>query len=303
MMRLGLVGCGRLAEIGYAPAARRSGAVEIAAVADPDSARRAAVAQDTPGYGSAAELIAAGGVDALVLATPAAAHLADARLAAGAGLPTLVEKPPAPDAPAARALAELAPPPWIGFNRRFEPMVERLAAAVPSGGQRLNVEVSLRYRRASWSPVVVRDDALLDLGPHVVDLATWLTRSRTKRVRALHVTPGRATLELELEGGTALLECATDHRYRERFEIARESGERIGRAPRGGLVRGAAARLAPWRPHPLVVSLQHQLDAFAAAARGESPGPLGTAAEGARVMAVLDAARGSAAGGAVWRTV
>src|SRR5438876_8646929 len=107
MMRLGLVGCGRLAEIGYALAARRSGAVEIAAVADPDAARRDTVAHDTPGYGSAAELIAAGGVDALVLATPAATHLADARLAAAAGLPTLVEKPPAPDAPAARALAEL----------------------------------------------------------------------------------------------------------------------------------------------------------------------------------------------------
>ena len=42
-LRLGLIGCGRLAELGYAPAIARLGEVELVAVADPDRERRDAV--------------------------------------------------------------------------------------------------------------------------------------------------------------------------------------------------------------------------------------------------------------------
>jgi hypothetical protein len=52
------------------------------------------------------------------------------------------------------------------------------------------------------------------------------------------------------------------------------------------------ARLTP-RAHPLVRSLTLQLEAYARALRGEAPGPLATAGEGAAVMRVLDAARRS----------
>lgn len=301
MIRLGLVGCGRLAQLGYAPAATRSDAVEIAAVADPDRARCAAVAPGAPAYGSAAELLADARVDAVVLATPADRHLADARLASGSGVPALVEKPPAPDHAGALALSHLTPPPWIGFNRRFEPMVERLAAAIPDHGA-VRLRLALHYRRSSWSPHVVSDDALLDLGPHLVDLATWLTRSEATRVRALEVGPTLARVELELRRGTALLECATDRPYRERFEIAPAGGGRHARAGRGGFAQGLLGRLAPGRPHPLVQSLERELAAFSRAIEGGEPGALATAAEGARVMALLDAARSSAAAGGDWRT-
>jgi len=43
-LRLGLVGCGRLAELGYAPAAAAARGVEIVAVADPDRDRRGLLA-------------------------------------------------------------------------------------------------------------------------------------------------------------------------------------------------------------------------------------------------------------------
>jgi predicted dehydrogenase len=50
-------------------------------------------------------------------------------------------------------------------------------------------------------------------------------------------------------------------------------------------------------PHPLAVSLAAQLDAFAAAVRGDDPGDLATADDGLAAMAVVDAARTSAAAG------
>jgi predicted dehydrogenase len=103
-LRLGLIGCGRLAERGYVPAVYRARGLRLAAVADRVAARCAAAAPGIPSFSDAAELIDAGIADVLVLATPAAAHLADARLAAEAGLPTLVEKPPTPTA---RETAEL----------------------------------------------------------------------------------------------------------------------------------------------------------------------------------------------------
>ena len=135
-LRLGLVGCGRVAQRGYVAAARRAAGVRLVAVADLDRSRCEAAAPGVRAYDGARALIAAGDVDALVLATPASAHLADARVAAEASLPTLVEKPPGIDASEAAALAALDPAPWISFNRRFEPALTQLRAALPSDSDR-----------------------------------------------------------------------------------------------------------------------------------------------------------------------
>src|SRR5689334_11487802 len=120
-MRLGLIGCGRLAERGYIPALRRARGIRLSAVADPVPGRCADVAPGVPAFAGAAEVLEAGAADALVLATPAHALLGDARLAAAAGVPTLVEKPPAPTVRDTEELAALEPMPFVGFNRRFEP--------------------------------------------------------------------------------------------------------------------------------------------------------------------------------------
>ncbi len=103
----GLIGCGRIAERVYILAMARVPGVRLAAVADPVLDRCERAAPGVPAFTSAAELIGARVVDALVLLTPAAVHLADARLAANAGLPTLVEKPPASTLAEAFELARL----------------------------------------------------------------------------------------------------------------------------------------------------------------------------------------------------
>jgi predicted dehydrogenase len=293
-LRLGLVGCGRLAELGYAPAARAAASVEIVAVADPDRARRGVVAAKlgVPGHARLDQLLAATPLDGLVICTPAEQHEEVAALAAQAGLVALVEKPPAPDAAGALRIAALSPAPWIAFNRRFDQGL-RLIRRVPPGGD-LTMKMVLHYRRNSWRPVARGDDALLDLAPHLVDLALFLTGALPIAVRA-NATRDRAGLVLATTRAEVQIECATDRPHHELVEIRGAGGRVAGRTVSAGRARGALARLTG--AHPLVHSLTLQLEAYARALRGADPGPLATAAEGAAVMRVLDAARRSDAVG------
>jgi myo-inositol 2-dehydrogenase / D-chiro-inositol 1-dehydrogenase len=287
-VRIGLVGCGLLAERGYLPALARARGVTLAAVADSvaERCRRAGV----PSFASAGELIDSGLADALVLATPVAAHVPDAQLAAAAGLPVLVEKPPAADLAGAELLAGLRPAPRVGFNRRFEPATQRLRKQLPADGP-LDLRLLLRVRAGSWRPYDVRDDVLLDLGPHLVDLALWLAGASLSSVEAL-VREKRASLELRFADGRgrARIELARNRPHAERFEARTDDGALVGRHRTGwrdGLLRRS--------DHPLVPSLTAQLEAFGRSVGGAQEPTLATAADGVAVLAVLDAARRSVA--------
>jgi predicted dehydrogenase len=293
-VRLGLVGAGRLAEIGYVPGAAAAPSVVLAAVAEPDPGRRervAGLAGGVPAFPDAAALIARVDVDALVLATPAAAHLADARAAAAAGLTVLVEKPTAPDRTDAAALAALQPAPRLAFNRRFDPGVAAVRAATPVGAE-VGLVLEIAYRRRSWGAHAVADDALLDLGPHLVDLARWITRAEVTDVRRVSVTPERAEFDLAMGAAGARVRCATDRLHRERVEVRRPAGRLIARHAVGGPVAAVLGR-PPLRRgrHPLVASLTAELEAFARTVRGVPDPTLGTAADGVAVMTVIDEVR------------
>lgn len=288
-VRIGLVGCGRLAEVGYLPALALAGTTRLAAVADPDPRRRRLAGEGVPGFSGIEPLLASGAVEAVIVATPSGAHLAQAERAAAAGLPALVEKPPAADAREARGLAELTPAPWIGFNRRFVPAVARLAGVA---GAFCELDLRMSYRRRTWRPLCAGDDALLDLGCHLVDLARWLSGQEVTAVSARRVAPAAAAFELVLERGRARVRCAVGRPYRERLEVA-GAGRRFDSG--GGLALARDRVAGRRRESPLVASLTEQLRAFARAVRGEDPGPLASAADGAAAMAVLDAVRRAAA--------
>lgn len=293
-LRLGLIGCGRIAEAGYLPAVAAGSSAVVAAVADPVPDRRDELARacGAATFASAEELVASGAVDAVVVVSPPAEHLAHASLAAAAGLPCLVEKPPATDAQGAVALAALDPPPWIGFNRRFQQGAE-LQPKVPRDGE-LELEMELSYRRRSWGAHQVADEPLLDLAPHLVDLALVLAGPEAE-VRAATASAERCALVLDTSRGMALIRCATDRPHLERVVVRRAGGPVVARSSTGGLVSAVGARLRRAN-HPLVASLERQLAAFAAAVRGGDPGLLATAQQGARVMATIDAAGLRAAG-------
>ena len=244
-------------------------------------------------------MIDAGGVDAVVLATPASAHLEDARCASEAGIAALIEKPPAATAEEGAALARLEPSPVIGFNRRFEPGMARLRRGLAGEG-RLELSLTLHHPSGSWRSHLVADDALLSLGPHLIDLARWLSgRNSIEAVRALEMTATRARLQLRLADATATLSCATDLPAEDTI-WARLGRRELGRVA-GGVVRRGLRRLAhPVGAGALVRSLALQLEAFARRVRGESVEQLGSAEDGAEVMAAVEATRRSDLAGGAW---
>jgi predicted dehydrogenase len=291
-LRLGLAGCGRIAERGYLPAAHGLREVEIAAVADPDAERAAQIAVGTrvARFAGVERMLEAGGIDALLVAVPADRHLPVARIAAAAGLPSLVEKPPAPDLAGAFALAALDPAPTLAFNRRFLQGAE-LSSAIPAEGW-LELTLELRFRRRDWGAHASRDEALLDAGVHLIDLAAFLTGSAPIAVRGAELAPERAALELELGRGRARIRCATDRAYAERVEVRDRQGGTIAASITGRL-RARLAGLGGGED-PFVGSIRRQLLAFAASLRGEPSSVLAGAADGVAAMATVEAARRSA---------
>lgn len=305
-IRLGLIGCGRLAEQGYLPVLAGSDGVELAAAADPDPARRAEIGRRVPGLRlceSAEELCADGTLDGAIIASPAATHLAAAERAATAGIPTLVEKPPAESAASARVLAALEPRPAIGFNRRFG-LGAGLAEAVAASPGPVDLELAISYRRRSWDPVGELGDALADLGPHLADLALLAAGEDGElAVTATASAATRFSLELEGSGLRARLRGRTDRPHRECAVLRGPAGEVRFERRQGGLA-GLLRRRAP---HPLHTSLAAQLDAWLDAigtARdsghrdGRDGGPLAEAVDGVRVMELLERARRGSATGA-----
>jgi predicted dehydrogenase len=316
-VRLGIAGCGRIAERGYVPAALAAEDVNIAAFADPDSARLRGCIEpwerqsgdEALGFPSASELLRSAPIDLLVVAAPAAHHLALTEEAAAAGVPCLVEKPPAPDLATAERLAALDPQPILAFNRRFLQGVE-LRDAIPAEGW-LELDLELRFRRGAWDAHESHDEALLDAGIHLIDLACYLSASTPIAVRRAEIAPERATLEMEMTRARARISCATDRSHREAITVRDRSGKLLARSEWGGMRSRLGSILGG--PDPLVSSFQRQLEALrdvapqlhhplhpaevgGGAVGGRRRGTqLASAADGIAAMAVVEAARRSAA--------
>jgi predicted dehydrogenase len=316
-LRLAIAGCGRIAERGYVPAALAAEGVTIAGFADPDVSRMRQCVElwegesdgDADGFASAADLLRATPIDLLVVAAPAAHHLTLAGEAAAAGVRCLVEKPPAPDLATAERLAALDPPPFLAFNRRFLQGAE-LRDQIPAEGW-LQLDLELRFRRDAWSAHESRDEALLDAGIHLIDLACHLTDSAPIAVRQAQIASERASLELELGRGRARIRCATDRSHRETVLVRDRSGSLLGRSEWGGM-RSRLGRVFG-QPDPLASSLQRQLEALrdsapqlhhplhpaevgGGAVGGRRRGMrLASAADGIVAMSIVEAARRSAA--------
>jgi predicted dehydrogenase len=135
--------------------------------------------------------------DAVVLATPIAAHAPTAERALKAGRHVLVEKPICARAGDAERLVGLAARArrrlFVGHSERFNPVVWALARAVgPSEIESIEL--------ARFGPVRAPGGVLLHLGIHDIDLAMRLTRSHA-RVVGVRGNEDTAELVLALDSG------------------------------------------------------------------------------------------------------
>jgi predicted dehydrogenase len=146
----------------------------------------------------------------------------------------------------------------------------------------------------------MQDDALLDLGPHLIDLARWLTASEIMRARAHTVQERHAEFELDLKRGHVAISCSNNSPYRECVGVKDALGDLNVSYRRGGLLSGIVARLRLHQDNPLVTSLRGQLEAFGHAVAGiGGESPLATTADGLAVMSAIEALRCSARQGGV----
>lgn len=141
-LRVGLVGCGLIAQVAHLPALRALDALySVEALADPSPNVRDRLARR---YGVPAafadhrSLIERTGLDALVVSSPNFTHTSIVNDAIDGGLHVLVEKPLCIVAADAYAIAERARAAelvvQVGYMKRFDPAYEAFIEAVPTLG-------------------------------------------------------------------------------------------------------------------------------------------------------------------------
>lgn len=335
---LAVAGCGRLAREVILPLLGSMPGVQVTAVADPDPAALKAASLLAPHartFQDWRDLTGCTGVKAIVVALPPALHAEAACATIRAGRALYLEKPMAVSADGARqvvaAHASGNVPVMVGFNYRFNPLVEAIRREVRRGaiGAPLLMRTVLstgsvpgrswRARRESGGGV------LLDLASHHVDLVRHLLDAEIVRVCA-RVVNGRdgaqtAMLALDTSIGTLVSAVfATGAVEDDRIEVAGSLGQvAVDRyrslAPRSrgvrvpGRLHGLAdlvrasrhvthawrKRRSPWHEPSYRRALQHFLDAVR---HGRSPSP-GVADGWAALATILAAERAARTGAGV----
>lgn len=182
--------------------------VHLAAVADQDSARAAALARECgPGvtaFDDIRELLARGGIHAASLAVPTVQHLKVASELMAAGLDVLIEKPLASTLAEADELIRLAERhvriAQVGHLERFNPAVQATLQLVT---RPMFFEV---HRMSVFSPRSLDIDVVLDLMIHDLDIVLTLANSPVSEVRAVGLPilsrqVDIANVRLEFESG------------------------------------------------------------------------------------------------------
>ena len=135
--RIAVVGIGAIGRV-HVEALCRAEGVTLAAIVDRSGrGRDLALRHGVPEYRALDEMIAAGGVDGVILAVPNVEHAKTALACIRAGLPILVEKPFATDIAEGEAVLAAATradvPVLTGHHRRYNPIMSKAAEIVESG--------------------------------------------------------------------------------------------------------------------------------------------------------------------------
>ncbi len=177
-IRIGVVGCGMVAQAEHLPyLSELQDRFELAAVADPSRTVREAVGARyaVPGvHEDYRSLLDAGGLDAVLIAAPAATHAEVVLAALGAGLHVFVEKPLCISVPDADRIVEARDRAGrvvqVGFMKRYDPAWERLLAELPATAE------GLRYLRVmchdpEWLPFFAEGDIVKgrDVPPELIE--------------------------------------------------------------------------------------------------------------------------------------
>lgn len=198
MIRIGIIGCGEVANFGHLPAIASNSSFELAALLDPSETNltnTAAKFGNPPTFTHMAEFYSVG-LDAVVIASPAPIHRDNVLMAATQGVHVLCEKPISEDEVEAQemadAMAKTGKVFTIGFCYRFSPVTTQIRDWVQEGaiGQVRSLRLIYiwnlhgRYRPGPdgtwiesphWRGRMFEGGPMVDCGVHFIDLARlWL---------------------------------------------------------------------------------------------------------------------------------
>jgi myo-inositol 2-dehydrogenase / D-chiro-inositol 1-dehydrogenase len=203
-VRVGVIGTGMIGQdhIRRIDQVLTGGAV--AAVTDVDKARAGQVAAGLPGatvHETAADLIADGNVDAVLVASWGPAHEEQVVGAIGAGKPVFCEKPLAPASDACLRImdAEMASGRrlvQVGFMRRYDAGYRAMKAALDDGALGVPLLMHCAHRNPSVPPYGFTTDMIIsDSSVHEIDIVRWLFDEEI--VAASVLTPRRSSQAAE----------------------------------------------------------------------------------------------------------
>ncbi|MEU8882733.1 MULTISPECIES: Gfo/Idh/MocA family protein [Streptomyces] len=225
-LRLGIAGLGVISRF-YVAAAERMPEWEVAAVCDLREEALAPFRGRVACHTDHRAMLAAGPLDALVVAVPNHAHAEVCADALRAGVPVCVEKPLALDPADGRRLAALSRergvPVLTAFHRRYNDRVLALLDRLPAPDAPVRVEsVTVRYLERieehigadTWylDPARCGGGCVADNGPNAFDLVRLLLGETPSEVVAAEVvrdaagTDRQAVVELAGPGGRGRVE-------------------------------------------------------------------------------------------------
>jgi len=180
-LRFGLIGTGRIGKV-HAHSIFVDPDTELSWVADPfvDGAVRVGARYGAKVSDSAAEVIASGEIDALLIASPTPTHIELIEAAIDAGIPVLCEKPIDLDIDRVNALRAKVHasgvPVALGFNRRFDASFASARSRVNSGeiGHLEQLLIISRDQSAPPEPyIAVSGGIFRDMTIHDFDMARF----------------------------------------------------------------------------------------------------------------------------------
>lgn len=319
-IRIGIVGAGSMGRAHAAAVGRCEGAT-LAAVCDPHPDRRRALADRTSAvaFADLAEMLDAG-LDAVVVATPEAHHLAPALASLEAGLHVLVEKPLTTDVTEAHRLAEAAARTGLcvlpGFNLRFSSDHQDVHAWLKSGAAGSITSLSLRRNRpASLFETYQRVHPGHESTSHDIDLMLWLTGGRVRSVfarerhREDEQNPYGVWALMELDDGTVVstesiwsLPGEAGVPKDDVLEVVGSDGTAHLDVARGTLTywdgRGVTETMLGATSAPGFVAIDAEIRQFVAAISSGEPPETASLADAVHVVEVVDAMIRSAAAAA-----
>ena len=333
-LRLGVIGCGRIAQVAHLPALAKAGTITLAGVSDrsPTLAKGVGARYGVPGFTDAGDLLAQD-IEAVLIAVPDRFHLAVGTEALTAGKHVLMEKPAASTSEQAAELARLAAERGlkvqIGAMRRHDPGINYARRAVAGIGPVLSLtgwyRVHARLRppteQTLFPYTVVDEDVrqheagfkadrqrylLATHGAHVFDTLRYLAGDvAAVQARVAQTGPDFAwhgTGRLA-GGGLASFEiCANVHSdYSEGFEIYGERGHVSVQSwfpffRRASSVRVFSEEDTTWRSPEFGAadSYQRQAEAFARAIR-DGTATDPSAGDGVQALRLIEAVAASTA--------